>query len=367
MNEANAINEKPILIFPGGMPHSLRFLRKCLSEGRAVIGSSSIKYDVSRINYPAWIYLPLISHSDFNNALRCAIQKYNIVGIYTPNPVVWNYLKQELKEIAQGVELVNNPPIREELSGYHAPLMRARALLQKPLQLASGLAMKASLMEIELAAIFRHADVIPGQCDDEKIAALCEIARFSTHGDIVEIGCLWGKSAFVLARLALCYDIGNLLCVDPWSNNHWVNNDEKGFVDSMVAQLDLEEAFLVFNINLLPYNANHINYLRMPSIDGANYYHNHRSVTTTTFGTTNYCGHIAILHIDGNHSYVSAKTDIDVWCSFVIDGGWIIIDDYTWPFGDGPKRAANEFMHANISRLQVAFVMGGALFMQMAG
>jgi len=154
-----------------------------------------------------------------------------------------------------------------------------------------------------------------------------------------------------------CYGIGNLLCVDPWSNEHLVQNDEKGLVDA-------EEALAIFEMNLLPYSANHINYLRMPSADGAEYYREHRSATTASFGTTNYCGHIAILHIDGNHSYAAAKADILAWSGFVVDGGWIIVDDYIWPYGDGPQRAGDEFLAKNHDKINIAFVMGGALFIQ---
>src|SRR5258707_10756515 len=48
----------------------------------------------------------------------------------------------------------------------------------------------------------RYADIIPGMCDDDKFHALLETARYSVNGDIVEIGSWWGKSAFILARLA---------------------------------------------------------------------------------------------------------------------------------------------------------------------
>src|SRR5450759_4580485 len=121
-----------------------------------------------------------------------------------------------------------------------------------------------AISEIELAALFRHADLISGMCDHEKNCALGEIARHSTSGDIVEIGSWWGKSAFILARFAHCYEIVNLLCVDPWSNEHLVQNDEKGLVDSGSAQMDAGEALVVFEMNLLPYSSNHVNYLRMP-------------------------------------------------------------------------------------------------------
>lgn len=105
---------------------------------------------------------------------------------------------------------------------------------------------------------------------------------------------------------------------------------------------------------------------RMPSTDGARHYRDHRSATSASFGTTHYEGRIAILHIDGNHAYSSVKADIEAWAGLVADGGWIVLDDYTWPFGDGPRRAADEFLTEHRARIGLAFVMGGALFMQVS-
>jgi hypothetical protein len=363
--ERNSSN-KPILIFPGGMPRSLEYLQKCLRDGQSVIGASSLDYDVSREKYPEWLYLPYITQPDFDKALEQAIVNFDIGGIYSPNIVVWNYLNSALKEIAPGIPLVNTSPINAELDGYRTALDHAQALLESPLPLASNCAAKPSIAEIELAALFRHANLIPGMCDHEKLCVLYEIARRSPSGDIVEIGSWWGKSAFILARLAHCYAIGKLLCVDPWSNEHLVQHDKKGLVDSEAAQLDAEEALRVFEMNLLPYSFNHVNYLRMPSTAAAQHYQQYRSAVTASFGTTNYCGHIAILHIDGNHSYAAAKADIICWSGFVVSGGWIIIDDYIWPYGNGPQQAGDEFLLENHDKIDVAFVMGSALFIQIS-
>jgi len=357
---------RPILVFPGGMPRSLEYLQRCLRDGQAVIGASSLDYDVSREKYPSWLYLPYVTDTGFDDSLKQVIQEFDIGGVYSPNPVVWNYLNRVLKELAPGVPLVNESPVDAELSGYRAARNRARTLFEEPLPLASDIATKPSISEIQLAALFRQADAIPGMCDHEKLCALCEVARRSTTGDIVEIGSWWGKSAFILARLARCYEIGKLLCVDPWSNEYLVQNDQKGLVDSGSAQMDAEEARIIFEMNLLPYNANHVNYLRMPSTDGAKHYREHMSAATASFGSTNYCGHIAILHIDGNHSYASAKADILAWTGFVANGGWIIVDDYVWPYGDGPQRAGDEYLAENSNRIDVAFVMGSALFIQLS-
>jgi len=357
---------KPILIFPAGMPRSLEYLKKCNSEGVAVIGCSSLAYDVSKEEYPSWCYLPYITDPAFNEALRVAILEFNIGGIYTPNPVAWNYLNQALKDINLNVALVNDWPVNDELSGYRAAIVNASKVLEQPLSIASKLRAKASISQLEMAALFRHGNVIPGMCDNEKINALCDIFRYSPQGDVVEIGSAWGKSAFLLARLARCYDIGKTLCVDPWASDYLVQNDKDGLVDSCIAHYDCDEILLVFEMNLLPYSSNDINYLRMPSTEAAKYYGEHRAVTTESFGTTDYCGHIAILHIDGNHSYAAAKADIVSWGHFVVKGGWIIFDDYIWPYGDGPQRVGDEFLAENYANIDVAFVMGSALFVQIA-
>ena len=353
------------MIFPGGMPRSLEYLQNCLRDGQPVIGASSLDYDVAREKYPSWLFLPYITQPGFDEALQQAIQKFGIGGVYSPNPVVWGHLNRKLQEIAPGVVLVNESPVDVELIGYRAARTWALALLDHSLLLASGSTPKSHLSAIELASLFRHAEQIPGMCDREKLCALYEIARRSTAGDVVEIGSWWGKSAFILARLARCYGIGNLLCVDPWSNECLVQNDAGGLVDAESARLDTEEALAVFEMNLLPYSANHVNYLRMPSTEGASRYTKNFSVTTESFGTTDYRGEIAILHVDGNHSYKAVKNDVVIWSKLVAKGGWIVIDDYNWPFGDGPRRVGNEYLTENRSRIETAFVMGGALFIQL--
>lgn len=357
---------KPILIFPGGMPRSLDYLRKCEREGIATIGASSLNYDVASARYPAWIRLPYVNQPEFDAALARAIRDMGVGGIYTPNPVVWNHLHAVLGTLAPGVGLVNDSPVDDALAGFRAARLRAHDLLGHPLPLEVDQSGKPAVDAIELAAMFRHADAIPGMCDHEKACALHEIARHCVAGDMVEIGSWWGKSAFLLARLARLYDIGNLLCVDPWSNEHLVQEDATGIVDSGSAKVDAGEALAVFEMNLLPYSANHVNYLRMPSIDGAAFYRKNRCVTTPRFGSVDYAGRIALLHIDGNHAHEAVRADVAAWTGLVANGGWIVLDDYTWPFGDGPRRAGDAFLAERGRDVATAFTMGGALFIRLA-
>lgn len=355
---------KPVLIFPAGMPRSVDYLNKCKESGREVIGSSSLAYDPTRELYPSWVSLPYVTDPTFDEALQSLIAECDIEQIYTPNFVVWNYLDQHLSRLARGVTLENPSPVNEVLGGYRTALKKAKGFIETPIPLPTTHSIHPMPSVLELAGLCRYADLIPGMCDDEKLRVLLEIARHSAEGDIVEIGSWWGKSAFILAWMAKHFQIGKLLCVDPWSNAHLVQNEK--IVDSGSAQVDAEEALSVFQIGLLPFNANHINFLNMTSAEGAQYYASEPVIVSDHFGETSYRGKIAILHIDGNHTYDAVKTDIDAWSGFVVDGGWIVFDDYLWPYGDGPQRVGNEFLATQYNRIETAFVMGGALFIRLA-
>lgn len=353
---------KRVLVFPAGMPRSLTFLEQALAEGRAVVGASSLGHDPARVRYPQWAHLPYVSSPEFDTALKQVIADHDISGIFTPNPVVWDHLNRNLRHSCPGVSLVNASPVAVEMAPYQTALNFAKSVLAQPLELAAISGAKPTISQLEIASLFRHADSIPGMCDHEKIRALCEIFRYSPVGDIVEIGSWWGKSAFVLLRLAQCYKIGKLLCVDPWSNQHLIQNDAKGLVDSVPVSAD--QALTVFQLNLLPYASGAVNYLRMPSVEASLEYRRNRMVVTPDFGDTAYSGSIAVLHIDGNHSYINARADVTSWSELVVPGGWIIIDDYIWPYGDGPQRAGDEFLNHCPQKIACSFLMGSALFIQ---
>ena len=299
---------KPVLIFPAGMVRSLDYLEQCQRSGQAVIGSSSLAYDVSKTRYSQSEVLPYITEAGFDQALGELIKQRDIGGIYTPNPVAWAYLNKSLPLIAPGIAVINASPPEEELTSYRTANKLGHQLLTQTLSLASCVSAKPAMPEVQLSALFPHANIIPGMCDDEKIGALC---------------------------------------------------------DDSVQYCDIDETLRGFEMNLLPYSNGDINYIRLPSTEAALDYGAQRAVSTESFGTTEYCGNIAVLHIDGNHSYEAARADAEAWSRHVLPGGWTIIDDYVWPYGDGPQRVGDEFLHINRTRLSCAFVMGTALFLQL--
>ncbi len=359
-------NVAATLVFPGGMSKSLEYARSRKGDGGRVIGASSLASDPASGQYDEWLYLPFVTDSRFEPQLKALLAQHKVTGIYTPNIVVWNHLKGLLDAPGTEVALVNTSPADADMSSYRKALKQANALLLNPVPIAADTTCQDSISEKELAALFREADLIPGMCDDEKMVALCEILRRSPQGDIVEIGSWWGKSAYILARLAKYYGTGKLLCVDPWSSDDLIQNDESGIVDAVVANLDVNEALTVFELNLLGANDGCVNYLRMTSVQGSERYRSGVPVATPSFGTTSYTGRISVLHIDGNHSFDAVKADVEAWTGYVIPGGWIIFDDYDWAYGDGPRVNADEFIRSNLYRVAVAFVMGGALFIQLS-
>jgi len=72
------------------------------------------------------------------------------------------------------------------------------------------------------------------------------------------------------------------------------------------------------------------------------------------------------LHVDGNHALAAVEADTKAWATYVAKGGWIIFDDYRWPYGDGPRIVADNFISDNRSAIAAAFYMGGSMFVQMS-
>ncbi|OFJ46647.1 hypothetical protein BA896_020395 [Janthinobacterium lividum] len=123
--------------------------------------------------------------------MQLLIAQRGIAGIYTPNPVVWSYLNDVLKKLRPAIPLINASPVHDEMSGYRSAMAHARKTLATPLPIASAVDTKPALPELQLATLFRHANVIPGMCDDEKSAPSTKLpatacaatwSRLAAHG-----------------------------------------------------------------------------------------------------------------------------------------------------------------------------------------
>jgi hypothetical protein len=353
-----------ILVFPGGMPKSLEFARRAEAEGHEVVGASSIPNDAGQVRYRDWAFLPMVTDDGFHAALAALLREQRIEAVFTPNAVVWHHLKATLASRHPGVALWNESPMDTDMAPYREARTFAARIASEALPLGDDAERRPPCEMLVAEAVFRHAETIPGMCDHEKIHALFEVFRSAPPGDVVEIGTAWGKSAFVLHALARHHGIGPVLCVDPWGDGNTRQDDEKGLVDSTRSTISMDEVFRVFLVNLPPYARGSMNYLRMTSEEAAPRYGASRVISSAEFGEVAFGGAIALLHVDGNHAYAAARADVQAWKRHLQPGGWLVVDDYVWPFGDGPKRAGDEFLAEHADAVDCAFVMGSALFVR---
>jgi hypothetical protein len=349
-----------LLIYPGAMPPAIERAVRAGLQGVAFLGASSIPGDSAAQHYPSWAFLPRYDDPDFEAALTALVEANGVTAIYSPHNVVWAHLKKIMPRLLPQVGLENTEPFSEEIASYRALLKRrdAAGALEG---IASPVAPAPALTPAETAGLLRLAGTVPGMCSEEKILALAAAARLAPKGDIVELGSWWGKSAVALGWLAHRYGIGKLLCVDPWDLGEATQASED--VNAQTARWDMEEVVAVFQTNL-GMLAGDANYLRLPSRDAAGVYAETRTATSEAFGETCYSGTIALLHIDANHELGPVREDVRLWTPMVAAGGWAILDDYQWPFGDGPRIAGDELLAAWGDDVATAFASGTALFIQ---
>jgi hypothetical protein len=356
------LESRSVLVFPAGMPSSLTWARHASESGIRVVGASSLPHDPARPNYAEWIVLPWIGDADFAEALNCCVREQNIDAVFTEHPVVWRTLHDLLPKMARAVRL-EAQPWAVELSDYRGYRDIAARFHREPLDLAAAGVSQPHMPLPQLAALVRLFQLVPGQCAHSKLEALAAIFRWMPPGDIVEIGSLWGRSAVALAFLARHFRIGKALCVDPWRTEEL--HQGIAVVDAVFDSAPMDDIFEAFRMNLAPFQGL-VNYSRSRSSDAASHYSDTHCFTTEDFGRTIYTGEIALLHIDGNHALEAVWQDISLWRHFVRTRGWIVFDDYCWPFGDGPRTAADEFCGMFRGSLAAQFVAGGALFVQLA-
>lgn len=350
-----------VLVFPAGMPDGLAFRDRAKALGLHVIGASSLDGDPAQGAYDEWEQLPYISDPDFDRRLAEVVSRHAVTAVHTPHFVVWKHLSERLAQIAPGARLTGDQRPEHHEQAYRD--LRARVAAARTPAFWGLDGAKPRLSTLQRTGLVRLVDTIPGMCGEDKMHAVMEIMRHAPPGDVVEIGSWWGRSAALFAWLTGHYDIGSVLCVDPWSRECMTQGD--ALLDSTSAELDTEDALRMFEINLAPLAGGRLNYLRARAEDGAGRYGPGLEVTTEAFGTTHYSGAISVLHIDGNHAYEHAARDTELWTPHVAPGGWIIFDDYEWAFGDGPKRVADTWIAANGERIATVFTAGPSMFVQL--
>ncbi len=356
MNKASVVT----LVFPSTMTEAIDFSRQAKNRGERVLAASSLQTDETAKYYDEWVYLPLIYDEDFVPQFMAVVRQYGITHFYTPHAVVYTRVKKLVEEHDLEISLVRQSPIQMLDEHYRHVIERSLAA-QDFIRAIDGDS-RLSLMTV--AALFHHSGQMFGQSNESKIAAMAAVFHSAPKGDVIEVGAAWGRSAFALTFLARQYATGNVLCIDPWNSAIATQKESPAELDVVVHAFDWEMMFRIFRIHLMGYAAGDFNYLRTTSEDAAQHYARYGAVRSEEFGDTRYLRKIAVIHIDGNHDFEYVMKDYRLWSRFLVPGAWVIMDDYQWVSGDGPRRAGDLILQEKASEIDLAFTSGSALFLR---
>lgn len=350
------------LVFPAVDQTALDYLRAARGRGERVVCAASVASDEIAAEFGGLHRLPSIYDDDFAECFLPLLQQESIGRLFCPVASVHHFMRRFIATQRLPIELVGQSPISQQVDQHRQLMARAQRLLPF-VQLCANGAPTLSLFEV--AGVLRQAALIYGESNDDKLAAMMGVLVSAPVGDVVEIGSLMGRSAFVLLYLAWRYRIGPLLTVDPWQTDAAIQHESPDEFQSLVDDWDFEVLSEGFMVNMVPMRADDHAHLRMPSAEGFKRYASGAAITSMFGHCVTYSGRIAAIHIDGNHDYACVKQDCALWLERMLPGAWLILDDYIWTHGDGPYRAGNELLCDAAERIECAFVCGKALFVKL--
>ena len=351
-----------ILVFPSIVEASVQFAGEARFWGRRSVGASSLDIDPNAGRFDAWEQLPFIGDPDFFRVLEAVIEKQNVTAIFTPHAATFNMLERELPRRFPRLQLMGGSPFERQMGRVRAALAEGQAGIEA----ATAFSKQTCPLSLEfVSALLLQVETIYGECAREKIHALCGIIPFAPKGDVIEIGSLFGKSSYVLNRVAAQCGIGATLCIDPWNTDLSIQHDAPDNIQQTSFKWDWDLVQKGFLVGMLGCVAPPFNYQRATSGQAFDSY-TCGSITSPEFGTTLLAGRISVLHIDGNHDEAAVAEDFTRWSEHLLPNGWIIFDDYEWPHGNGPRNIADRAIVAYGSRIRHSFIAGGAMFLNVA-
>lgn len=356
-----------LLVFPASTPESWAAIAEARQRGDEVVAAASLAVPEVTRRFGELVMLPFIHDADFDASFSALLAERRIDRIVCPVAVVHRFVERWLREKKMdGVRLLGESPIRRQVRLVGEAMAQGEQLLPFIAQCADG---RPHADALAIAALLRQANAIYGESDTDKLAAMIGVfADAPAMGDVVEVGALMGRTAFLLLALARRAGLGPVLVVDPWSGEHALQRDSPAALQELDDEWgDHSRLVQGFLLNLLPFaNGRDFNYLRMPSHLGHAQYRERGVAKSEAFSTTRYSQKIAVLHIDGNHDFDAVTQDVALWLPHLVPGGWLILDDYLWAHGDGPKRRGDALL-AEAGRWARGFVAGKALFLQSRG
>lgn len=358
-----------LLVFPLDMDACSPMVSTARALEIDLVGASSVMRDAGLWAVDAFTRLPFVTDPQFDQAFQKLLAQHQITHVFTPHEGIWQHLARlELQFAASQSFTLCKPDPFSAFWGLYEPheAWATVALGSQAAEWTGATQLAAPLSRACYASLHRQFLLTPGQCDDDKLLALCDIARTLAPGDMIEIGALWGRSAFALAYLAQRHRLGNLICIDPW---HADDITDQGPQADMLKlehhRIDIHSIFRAF-------------LSAAALLDNLGYIRSTSEAAQPIFAKAQAAGHldcpelgrlalspqVSLIHIDGNHRYDHVKRDVELWLPSLCPGGWLLLDDYVWAFGDGPRRVGDELLHQPC--FDQSFVCADTLFLRKA-
>lgn len=359
---ASAVIEPATLVFPAAHPDGREYLEVSRERDERVVAASSVWDADLAAAVGTLTVLPYVDDPEFPARFMALVQQHNITRVYAPVAAAYSWLERFIADKGLPLRLIGSSPIKREIERFDRLMAKVASWRGFIDQCAGG---KCDLSDIEIAAVFRMSVNIYGESNEQKIAAMMAIFGSAPKGDVVEVGSLVGKSASVLALLSRRYRIGNVLAIDPWQAAAATQHDSPETVRvGLVNEWRWDVPPQDFAINTYPIGYGSFNCLQQESVRGCEIYKRDKAVESPTFGRTEYRGRIAVMHIDGNHDYAQVKLDCEAWLPLLDRNGWLILDDYLWVHGDGPRRVGDALLQERAADIERSFECGKALFVK---
>jgi predicted O-methyltransferase YrrM len=176
---------------------------------------------------------------------------------------------------------------------------------------------------MDKAAVLRYIESIPGWLSPREAEFLYESARaLDVPGAILEIGSWQGRSTIALAAGSLAGDGRRVYAVDHFTGS--AEHRARGPVSTFEAFREhIEEAGVSRVVTPI--------------------------IASSTDAAPTFAEPIALLFIDGDHSYAGARGDFDAWVGKVVPGGCIAMHDSAPGAWEGPRRVVRESMYGRLT------------------
>ncbi len=351
------------LVFPAVDQAAIDYVMEARRRGEPTVCAASVASPEVAAECGEIHCLPSIYDEAFAGRFLALVETHAVVRLFCPVASVYAFLRRFVAARRLALALLGASPIAQQIDTHRRLMARAQRLLPLAEASADG---APTLSLLELAGVLRQASLIYGESNDDKLAAMIGVAADAPPGDVVEIGSLMGRSAFVLLYLAWRHRLGPLLTIDPWTAGNAIQRQSPQSFQELVDEWDFEVLREGFLVNMVPLRADRHAHLRLTSDAAFSVYARGQPIDASPASAQAiaFSGRIGLIHIDGNHDYASVANDCRLWLDRRLPHAWLILDDYVWAHGDGPYRVGNALLHEHGERIARAFTCGKALFVK---